>query len=83
MAQNVSRKIAEKWPQQLGFRVVLRLAQRGRIAFAVLSGRRDLKRGARASVGRRDERAHRIEPDTLLRALGAAGERVREEGVRG
>lgn len=62
----VPRKIAEKWPQQLGVRVVLRLAQRGRIAFAVLFGRRDLKRAARVSVRRLDEGAHRIEPVECL-----------------
>jgi hypothetical protein len=72
----VPRKIAQKWPQRLGYRVILRLAERGRIAFAVLSDRRDLKRAARVSVGRYHEAASRIEPDKVLEALRAAGHRM-------
>jgi hypothetical protein len=79
----VPRRIAQKWPQRLGFRVVLRLAQRGQIAFAILSDRRDLKRGARLLVPRQSERVHRIDRETLLAALLSAGQPLRGEAVRG
>jgi hypothetical protein len=72
----VPRKIAQKWPQRLGFRVILRLAERDRIAFGVMSARRDLKRAARRAVGRDNGKTIRIEADALLRALRAAGQRM-------
>jgi hypothetical protein len=71
--QGVRRDIARRWPQPLGFRIVRRLAERGRIAYALLRGRRELVRSRRVRVQGHDTRAHRIGPDELLRALQAAG----------
>lgn len=72
----VRHDIASKWPQPLGYRIVLRLAERGKIAFALLVAARDIKRAGRARVGELNTRASRIGPDELLAALRAAGRRI-------
>lgn len=71
--RGVPRKVAVRWPQVLGYRVVLQLAKRGRIAFALLSGSRDLRR-----IGGKRRRSttppiQRIEAGDVLAALEAAG----------
>jgi hypothetical protein len=61
--------------------VILRLAQRGRIAFALVNDRRDLKRAARLSVARNNEQQYRVSAGTLFAALCSAGKPLRREGV--
>jgi hypothetical protein len=72
-ASGVRRDVARRWPQPLGFRIVCRLAERGRIAFALVVAPRDLVRAGRLRAGKYNARAQRIEADALRRALGAAG----------
>jgi hypothetical protein len=76
--RGVRRDVARRWPQPLGFRIVCRLAERGRIAFALVVAPRDLMRAGRLRAGKDKPRAQRIEADALLRAFGAAGRRTAE-----
>lgn len=71
----VGRDVAALWPQKIGFNVLLKLAERGRVAFALLHGR-DLRRATRARVGHQSTRMRRVEADELLAALRAAGQRI-------
>lgn len=72
----VPRTSATSWPQKLGFRIVRLLAERGRIAFAVMAARRDLKRATRVRPGMYAWQPRRIGADELLVALRASGERL-------
>lgn len=74
VARGVARKVARHWPQRLGYRVTLKLAERDRIAFAVMVDRRDLRRAGRLSVRKYNERVRRIGPDKILAALRSAGQ---------
>jgi hypothetical protein len=72
----VRRDVARKWPQALGYRIVLRLAERGRIAFGVVSTPKDAMRVGRIRVRKCDAGVHRIESRQILQALQAAGTTV-------
>jgi hypothetical protein len=78
----VRRDVARNWPQALGYRIVLRLAERGRVAFALVTGQKDVMRAGRVRSTMRAAAVHRIEPDQLLQALRAAGTAVRREERR-
>jgi hypothetical protein len=71
----VRRDVAEHWPQRIGYNVTLRLAERGRIAFALLSCKRDIFRATRKRPGEFSEHFVRVELTELLAALRAAGQR--------
>jgi hypothetical protein len=71
--RGVRRDVAVRWPQPLGFRIVRRLAERGRIAFALVVAAKDLIRTGRVRVPKYNSSAYRIEPDEIHRALCAAG----------
>jgi hypothetical protein len=72
----VRRDVASRWPQALGYRIVLRLAERGRIAFAIVSGRQDLRRVGRKRARRYDAVARRVGSQQILRALTTGGSRL-------
>jgi hypothetical protein len=72
--QGVLRKVATRWPQPLGYRVALKLAQRGRIAFAIISGRADARRLSRARAGRFEAGAWYISAQDVLLALERASD---------
>jgi hypothetical protein len=77
--RGVRRDRARRWPQQLGYRVVLKLAQRGRIAFGVFDDDRAVKRATRrrlSSPERQRFQPVRVEGDEILRCLLAAGKRM-------
>jgi len=74
-ASGVARGTARRWPQRLGYRVVLRLAERGRIAFGLFHGL-DLRRAARVRVSPTGTSLRRVDADQLLVALRAAGQRI-------
>lgn len=69
----VLNRTVSRWPQLIGFRIALRLAERGRIAFALMLDARDVKRATRAAVDCGNECVRRVEADELLSALRAAG----------
>lgn len=71
----VPRATARKWPQRIGFRTLLGLVARDRIAFAVVSGL-DLRRASRTRAGPRSNGARRVEASELLAALRSAGQRL-------
>jgi hypothetical protein len=75
-ARGVARKVARHWPQRLGYRVALKLAERDRIAFAVMIDRRDLRRAGRVSVRKYNERVCKIGSKEVLAALRGAGQRL-------
>jgi hypothetical protein len=81
-------RAARLWPQELGFRVVKRLAERGRVAFvlvhetnrealgwAMQKGVRDRNRSRLHRVDGRLERRHihRVEPDVFAAVVARAG----------
>lgn len=83
-----NRRKAWRWPQELGFRVVKRLAERGRLAFvlvhetnpkalgwAMQEGVFDRDRSRFRRVDGRLERrhVHRIEPEAFTQALARSG----------
>jgi hypothetical protein len=74
-ARGVARKVALRWPQRIGFRVTLKLAERDRIAFAIMSDRRDLRQAGRVSVRKYNDRVCHLGSDAVLAALRAAGQR--------
>lgn len=74
MQAGVPREVAGRWPVRVGYNVALKFAERGRIAFALVTGRRDLKRVARLKNGSAYAQC-RVEADELLSALRAAGRR--------
>ncbi len=74
--RGVPRKVATCWPQPLGYRIALKLAQRGRVAFVEVSGRSDSRRAARARVNRFDPKTRRLDPHEFLPALLTAGQRL-------
>lgn len=69
----VRRDIVTAWPQRIGYRVALRLAERGRVAFALVSQERDVFRATRKKRGEFSEHVVRVEAPELLAALRAAG----------
>lgn len=71
----VRRCVAARWPQKLGFRVIVHLLMRERIAFGLFGMPKDILRAARKRVGARDQGLVRVEPSELLRAMRAAGSR--------
>ncbi|HVZ34965.1 MAG TPA: hypothetical protein VG963_21205, partial [Polyangiaceae bacterium] len=72
--RGVRRDVARTWPQRLGFSIVKKLAERGRIAYALASNSRSRKRLARernwGSV------TVRVPPEKLLASLRAAGQPI-------
>jgi hypothetical protein len=72
----VRRDVATRWPQPLGFRIVSRLAERGRVAFALMVAPKDVKRAGRVRVPKHNACARRIEADEIRWALRAAGSYV-------
>ena len=63
------------WPQRIGHRVVLKLLERGRVAFGLFHEWRSIRRatGQRIRRNRRARQAVRVEPNALLAAMYAAG----------
>lgn len=77
--RGVRRDRARRWPQQLGYRVVLKLAQRGRIAFGVFDDELAVKRAARRRLSLQERRrfaAVTVEGAEILRCLLATGTRL-------
>jgi hypothetical protein len=61
----VRRDVAARWPEPLGFRIVSRLAERGRVAFALTVAPKDVKRAGRVRVPKCNACARRIEADEI------------------
>lgn len=77
----VSRHIARRWPARIGYRVIKRLLERGQVAYALLAGKRDLRRATRKREPASRATVRRVESDELLAALRATGQRIPKEGT--
>jgi hypothetical protein len=75
------------WPQPFGFRIVRRLAERGRVAFVIFSDadRRAVLRAQREHVpeGQPPTRTQRVDGAAFARAMSQAGLRVTRSDARG
>jgi hypothetical protein len=71
----VRRDVARKWPQWIGFNVARKLAERRRVAYALVSGRLPLRRLARLArcCG---SPLLRVGPEQVLASLRAAGQQL-------
>jgi hypothetical protein len=69
-----------RWPQAFGFRIVKRLAERGRVAFVIFSdaNRRAVLRAQRERVpeGQPPTRTQRVDGEAFARAMAQAGQRL-------
>jgi hypothetical protein len=74
------RGLEKRWPKLVGFRILLRLLERGRIEYGIFTERfaHELLNRERLRFERLDAGMTRIEPTALLAALRAAGQPIKK-----